>query len=126
MYSRKALVNYIVENLDSPSIGKQVGAYLMESGKVSDLESVLRDAQEQRAQQKGYVEVTVRSAHALDATQSESIKAIAATQYKNVKTVTTHEIIDPSVIGGANLSFPQTNLDVTIQDKLNQLRKAVK
>lgn len=128
-YSRSKLVNYIVDSLESGKaasiLASEVAAYLIEVGKVSDLDSVMRDAQEARAQQHGVVELTARSAHKLELAHLSEIKALAGKQYSGTKRVITHQVQDESVIGGANLSFPHANLDVTIRAKLNQLKEAI-
>lgn len=128
-YSRAKLVDYIVAELESgkttSKLSSKVGAYLIETGKVSELDSVMRDAQELRAQKHGVVELTARSAHKLDAAQVSHIKAVAKHQYGTAKTVTLHQVKDQSVIGGANLTFPHSSLDLTIRAKLNQLRSSI-
>jgi F0F1-type ATP synthase delta subunit len=128
-YSRNSLVHYIVDSLESgiseAKLSRAVAAYLVEIGKVSDLDSLMRDVQEQRALKNGIVEVTVRSAHKLDPAQKKEIEDTAARRYKNTQRVTVHEVHDESVVGGANLSFANANLDVTIRGKLNQLREAI-
>ena len=128
-YSRKVLVSYIVEALDAgrdvADISRHVAAYLIESGKSSDLDSVMRDAQEQRAQISGVVELTARSAHQLDSEQRQRIESIAKQQYPSAKQIRAHEVIDESVVGGINLAFPHASLDLTVRAKLNQLREAI-
>lgn len=128
-YSRTKLVTYIVNALedgaDTNALAQEVAAYLMDAGKVSDLGSVLRDAQEKRAQQYGTVEFTAASAHELDQAQKDQIERVALKQYVGAKKVTMHYVRDESVVGGTNLTFPQTSLDVTIRNKLNGLRKGL-
>jgi F0F1-type ATP synthase delta subunit len=128
-YSRSKLVEYIVGALesgrDSADIAKHVAAYLIESGKTSELDSVMRDAQELRAQEYGIIELTARSAHALDSDQLANVEGIAKRQYKTAKKVTVHQVQDETAIGGINLAFPHASLDLTVRAKLNQLREAI-
>ncbi len=128
-YARTKLVDYIVTELNAGTatgkLSAQVAAYLVESGKVSELGSIMRDAQELRAQKYGLVELTARSAHQLDAAQIAQIETVAAKQYAGTKQVTIHQVHDQSVVGGANLIFPPASLDITIRNKLNQLRAAI-
>lgn len=128
-YSRFKLVGYIVDSLESGKsaerLASEVAAYLIENGKISELDSVMRDAQELRAQKYGVVELEARSAHRLESGHLSEIKTLAGKQYANTKSVIAHQIHDESVIGGTNLSFPHTNLDVTIRAKLNQLKEAI-
>ena len=128
-YSRTKLVNYIVDELESgknvADLSKKIAAYLIESGKASELDSVMRDAQELRAQKYGVVELTARSAHALDSGQVTQIEKVASSQYAGAKKVKMHKLHDDSVIGGANLTLPHASLDVTIRAKLNQLKESI-
>lgn len=128
-YSRSRLVSYIVDCLESGEsiarLAARTAAYLIEAGKVSDLDSIMRDAQEIRAQKYGVVELSARSAHKLDSSHLSEIKSMARKQYGNTKQVITHQVHDESVIGGANLSFPHNNLDITIRAKLNQLKESI-
>jgi len=128
-YSRTKLVDYIVDRLQAgvkPSeLSLQAAAYLIEAGKTSELDSVMRDAQELRAQKYGAVEFTVRSAHELDNSQVEQVEKLAADQYPGTKNVTMHKVKDETVLGGANLTFPHSRLDITVRAKLNQLKEAI-
>ncbi len=128
-YSRSKLVEYIVAAMqagkNADKLAGEVAAYLIEIGKTSDLGSVLRDARELRAQKHGIVELTAASAHTIDKSQLAHIEAIASRQYPVVSRMTIHREHDDTVVGGANLSFPRANLDITIRSKLNQLREAV-
>ena len=128
-YSRTKLVDYIVDQLqaevDLNKLAQSVAAYLIEVNKVSDLDSVMRDAQELRAQKYGVVELTARSAHPLEASHLNQIEQIAKQQYSKTTRVITHQEHDDKVIGGTNLTFPHANLDVTVRGTLNQLREAI-
>lgn len=128
-YSRPALVAYIVQELadgaDESKLAQRVAAYLINTNKIYELDSVMRDAQELRAQQSGVVELTIRSAHELDAAQRKQIESLAKAQYPATKKVLTHQVHDESVVGGASVQFPHASLDVTVRAKLNQLREAV-
>ena len=128
-YSRQKLVNYIVDQLETGKsvsrLAKRVAAYLIDVGRISELDSVMRDAQEIRAQKYGVVELTVRSANPLNSAQSKQVERVAAKQYGKVKKVTIHKIDDESVVGGANLTLPHTSLDLTVRAKLNQLREGI-
>jgi F0F1-type ATP synthase delta subunit len=128
-YSRNALVAYIASQLDkgmpSTKLAKLVAAYLIETGKTADLNSVMRDAQEYRAEKGGVVELTVRSAHDLDAAQVAEVERVAKRQYPGAKKIDMHQVKDESVVGGANLQFANSNLDISIRAKLNKLRRSI-
>jgi F0F1-type ATP synthase delta subunit len=85
----------------------------------------MRDAQELRAKEHGIIELTARSAHALDSDQLANVQRIARQQYDTAKEIKVHEVQDESAIGGINLAFPHASLDLTVRAKLNQLREAI-
>lgn len=128
-YNRTRLVQYIVDSLeskmDSKILARSVAAYLIEAGKASELNSVMRDAQELRATQSGIVELDVRTAYPLDAEHVSQIETMARKQYRGAKSVTLNQIHDDSVVAGAKLSFPQADFDMTVRAKLNQLREGI-
>lgn len=128
-YSRTKLVSYIVEQLQSNAktdeLVKSVAAYLLDNNKANDLQSVMRDAQELRAQKYGAVEVTAASAHELGSAQLAEIESVVRGQYAAAKDVTIHTVQDESVVGGTIVTLPQATLDVSVRSKLNQLREAI-
>lgn len=128
-YNRAKLVQYIVDSLESGTnadvLSRQIAAFLIESGKTSDLNSIMRDTQELRAAQSGVVELDVFSAHPLDPEHIAQVEAVARKQYAGSKSVTLNQIHDESVIAGAILSFPHATFDMTVRAKLNQLREGI-
>lgn len=124
-FSRVSLTDYIVDNLGSADISDKVAAFLIDNGKTSDLDSILRDVTEAQAVKKGVVELTARSAFPLDTESKKSIHEVVKGKYPSVKEIIIHEVIDKSAIGGVNLEFANANLDLTIRTKLNKLREAI-
>jgi len=124
--ARARLAEEMVRRLDGGTsmddVARQVAALLIDSGKTSELNSLLRDVQELRAQNSGVVEVTADSAYPLTSEQRTEIEQAARAQYPNTKQVIIHHRRNPDVIGGITLSFANARLDLTIRDKLNQLR----
>jgi F0F1-type ATP synthase delta subunit len=128
-YSRSKLVEYIVNSMQSGAnadkLGRQVAAYLMTINKGSELNSIMRDAQERRAEKYGIVELTATSTHPLEASHLKQIENVAGRQYASPKQVITHQVHDESALGGTSLLFPHSNLDITVRSKLNQLREGI-
>lgn len=128
-YSRAKLVQYIVDALESgkktDTLSRDIAAYLIDSGKTADLESVIRDAQDMRARKYGTVEVDVVSAHELTKSIVGDVEAIASRQYPNAKQVTVNQIHDSNVVGGAKVSFAHASVDLTVRAKLNRLREGI-
>ena len=106
----------------SKQFAKEIAAYLLAEGRVSDLESILRDVQADWAA-AGQVEVITTSAHPLTpqikATITQQIKEL----YPNAKKITITETHDPAVIGGVRVSLANQQLDLSIQAKLNKFKQ---
>ncbi len=124
--ARGKLAQEIARRIDKgeslEQVARQVAALLIDSGKTSELNSLLRDVQELRARQHGIVEVTAASAFALTAQQRTEIEQATRGHYPFAKKVIIHHQQDTEVVGGVSLSFANASLDLTIRAKLNQLR----
>jgi F0F1-type ATP synthase delta subunit len=64
-----------------------------------------------------------RSARPLSAIAKAGIKQRVKQVYPNAKRITISEQIDPGVLGGARLSLPGQQLDLSVEAKMNQLRQ---
>lgn len=127
-FSRTKLANYIADaaggKQSSEEIAESVAAYLIDTGKTAELNSLLRDVAEERAISQGYLEVTAVGAFALSAEEKKEIERVARKQYPKVKKVVIREEKDQSAVGGVRLLFPHHQLDLSIRTKLNRLASA--
>ncbi len=106
----------------SKDLSKQVAAYLLEERRVSDLDSILRDVQQDWAD-AGYVEVLASSAHTLSVSTKADIEAEIKRHYPAAKKVVVTEVHDPSIIGGVQLSLANQQLDMSVEAKLNKFKQ---
>ena len=123
--TRMELAEVILASLskgEEKKVAKQVAEYLLKAGKTADLSSLMRDVAALRAEKEDIVEVTALSAHPLDTTDKTEVNKVAKSVYPNAKQVILNEQLDPGVVGGIRLSFPNQQLDVTIKSKLTRLR----
>ena len=109
----------------SEQFAKEIAAYLLSEGRVSELESVLRDVQADWAE-SGYVEVLAHSAHSLEAQTKTSITAQVKQLYPTAKQIVVTEVFDPQVIGGVRLAMANSQLDLSIEAKLNKFKQLTK
>lgn len=127
-FSRTKLASYIADAADSKktsaSLAKDVAAYLIDAGKITELNSLLRDVAEERAVTNGFLEVTAVSSFKLDDLEKQEIENIARKQYPDVKEIVIRSEIDESVVGGVRLLLPHHQLDLSIRTKLNRLANA--
>lgn len=107
---------------NTQQLATEIAAYLMSEGRVSELDSILRDVQVDWAQ-AGYVEVVARSSHPLAAAVKADITKRVAKLYPEAKKIIVTEVLDPSVIGGVRLSLANQQLDLSIEAKLNKFKQ---
>lgn len=128
-FDRTKLAEEIIARLEkgqSPeSVSKTVAAYLIDSNKTSEVNSLIRDCIDMRARHKGIVELNATTAFPITPQQEAQIQSLAKSIFDDVNKVIIHKSIDEDVIGGINLSFANSNLDLTVRGKLNKLRALV-
>lgn len=101
---------------------REVAAYLLAEGRVSELDSLLRDVQADWAEQ-GYVEVLARSAHPLSEATKQEIADQVKQLYPNAKKLVVTPIEDASVVGGVQISLSDKQLDLSVEAKLNKFKQ---
>jgi F0F1-type ATP synthase delta subunit len=105
----------------SKSLNKQVAAYLLESVKVGDLSSIIRDVQARWADM-GRVEVIASSAYELDEAAKREIKQAVKAVYPKAKEIIINEERDDQVLSGVKLELANAQLDLTAEAKLKRFR----
>jgi F0F1-type ATP synthase delta subunit len=111
-----------LEQASSKKLSHQMAAYLLEEGRVNELDSILRDVQADWAE-AGVVEVIASSARPLMAEVKNDIKARVRQVYPKAKQVIISNIIDSDVVGGGRLSLPGQQLDMSVEAKLNKFKQ---
>lgn len=106
----------------SKNYSRQIAAYLLSEGRVSELESIMRDVQASWAE-SGFVEVIARSAHDIPAATQAKIAKQAKALYPNAKKVVVTPVLDPSVLGGVQITVASQQLDLSAKAKLNRFKK---
>lgn len=106
----------------SKEYAKQVAAYLLDEGRVNELDSVLRDVQADWAE-AGHVEVLAASAHELTGAVRANIESQVKRLYPAAKQIIVTEVHDPEVIGGVRLSLANRQLDLSVEAKLNKFKQ---
>jgi F-type H+-transporting ATPase subunit delta len=106
----------------SKSYSKEVAAYLLTERRTSELNSVLRDVQQDWASD-GYVEVLASSAHELTAAVKSDISKQIKQLYPQADKIVVTEVHDPEVIGGVRLRLANQQLDLSVEAKLNKFKQ---
>lgn len=109
-------------SVSSKQLSQEIAAYLLTEGCIGELDSLMRDVMDQRAQ-AGIVEVEARSSHELSPAERKSIEDIVHTQYPEAKTIQVVQTLDPHVLGGLTLSFAHEQLDMSVRAKINRFKQ---
>lgn len=120
--SQRRLAAYVAGQLlasgDKKRLIKELAAYLIETGRVRDLNQVVAAIEEALAS-RGAVVATVTTARPLSPENKQAIvKQFTPTGTK----LYIREQIDPSVIGGFKIELPGSQFDGTVIHKLTTLK----
>ena len=103
-------------------LAEEIAAYLLAEGRTDELDSILRDVMQYRADH-GVVEVTAISAHELDAKVRSEIKSVARELYPDAQQVIISEEHDSSVVGGVKIELANQQLDLSVRAILNRFNQ---
>jgi F0F1-type ATP synthase delta subunit len=103
-------------------LAREAAAYLLSEKRSGELDSLLRDVEQYRAD-NGVVEVVAVSAFPLDAKARKEIEAKIREVYPQAKQVMITERIDADQLAGVRLELANQQLDLTIRTKLNQFKQ---
>jgi len=117
-----AIADRTLRQGSSKKLAQEVAAYLLDEQRVSDLDSILRDIQEDWAN-AGHVEVIARSAHPLSANVRKDIEKQVKALNPNAKKIIVTEVADPEVKGGVRLELANQQLDLSVEAKLNKFKQ---
>lgn len=101
---------------------REVAAYILAERRVGELNSLMRDVQEDWAQ-AGQVEVIASSAYPLSPEVRRDIEAQVTSLYPNARRIIVTEVLDPDVIGGVRLRLANQQLDLSVEAKLNKFKQ---
>jgi F-type H+-transporting ATPase subunit delta len=104
------------------SFSDEIAAYLLVEGRTNELDSLLRDIMQYRAD-KGIVEVIAVSAHKLTDKVTRDIEAQIRELFPHAKQIIITEEIDETVIGGVRLELANQQLDLSVRAKLNNFKQ---
>lgn len=117
-----AIADRSLKGTNTKRLGREVAAYLISERRVSELDSVLRDVQADWAV-AGYLEVIASSARPLSADAVADIKQRLKKLYPSAKRIIVTENHDPAILGGVRLNLPNSQLDLSIEAKLNKFKQ---
>lgn len=115
-----SVVAAMCDQSNSDGVARAVASYLIAERRSSELDAIMRLVRTIR-EQNGVHEVTATSAFALSTHAKREI--ISQSGGKNV---ILNEVIDPDVIGGVRVETSDTQLDLTVRNRLQHLMNAAK
>ena len=124
--SRHKIAAAIAERIDlgrdEQVLSREIAGYLLSVRRTSELNSVLRDVMEIRAE-RGIVEVTAVTAFPLTGSVRADIEANVRTHFPTAGTIIVSEAHDDDVVGGVRLELANQQLDLSVRAKLNRFKQ---
>lgn len=108
--------------LPEKRLAQEVAAYLLAEHRTGELDSLLRDIIQYRADH-GVVEVIAVSAHELSGVVRRDIESRVRELYPSAKHIIISEERDPALIGGVRIELANEQLDLSIRNKLNKFKQ---
>jgi F-type H+-transporting ATPase subunit delta len=119
----RALQPMLSSSKDQAKLAQAIAQYLTQNRRTKELDGIMRSLTSLR-EQEGVVETTVTSAFPLSSDLKRNIRTLI-TKERQAKDVIINEVVDTSVIGGLKIETGEHQLDVTIQTKLESLKRAI-
>lgn len=120
--SRRKLATYVANQAKDyivpAALLKELAGYLVASRRVREADLVVRAIEDELAT-RGLVVADVASAHALSADEKAQIAQRIGAEH-----VVLRETVDPTLIGGVRIKTPGHEMDATIANKLQALKRA--
>lgn len=118
----EAIAKRTIEVRDPKLLAREVAAYLLHEGRVAELESILRDIMQYRADQ-GVIEAEMVTAYQTKSEVQTAVKQLLKHAYPKAKSVHVGARLDENVIGGLRIDMANEQLDMTVQSKLATFKR---
>jgi F0F1-type ATP synthase delta subunit len=109
-------------SIDGPRFAEEIAAYLLSQHRTAELESLLRDIMQYRADH-GIVEVIAVSAYPLTAESRNDIEQRIQALYPEAKRIIITAEHNADVVGGVQLQLANQQLDLSVRAKLNRFKQ---
>ena len=124
--SRRQLAAAVAGQLEkgrSPdAVVRSLAAYLIAERRVQELDSLLRDVEQLRAE-SGQLEITAVSGQPLAAGVRAAIERFMRRDSKQPTQVLINEIVDRELIGGVRIETVDRQLDLSIRGRLDRFKQ---
>ena len=117
-----AVADRVDANVSAKDLSREIAAYLLSVRRTGELDSLLRDVMEVRAE-RGVVEVTAVTAFPITDEVRKDIEKNIRTHFPTAKSVIVSETHDDQVVGGVRLELANQQLDLSVRAKLNRFKQ---
>jgi F0F1-type ATP synthase delta subunit len=118
----KLIAERSMKPISANNLAQEIAAYLVFEGRTNELDSLLRDIQQYRAD-NGILEVNAITANKLDASTLNDLKARLSGLYNNPNQIIVNQIISPSAVAGIRVEMANQLYDASVRTKLNQFKQ---
>jgi F0F1-type ATP synthase delta subunit len=118
----KVLAERSLGRIDGKSLSKQIASYLLSEGRTADVEPLLRDIMQYRAE-AGIVEAVAVTAHPLTSELRTQVRAQVMAAIPQAKQIIISEEIRPSMLGGVRIELPTQQFDLSVRAKLSRFKQ---
>ena len=118
----KLIAERSMKPIAADKLAQEIAAYLVFERRTNELDSLLRDIQQYRAD-NGILEVNAITATKLDASTLNELKTRLSGLYNNPKQIIVNQIITPSAVAGIRVEMANQLYDASVRTKLNQFKQ---
>jgi F0F1-type ATP synthase delta subunit len=111
-----------LKNVPASKLAKELAAYLIAERRTGELESLMRDIMQYRADH-GIVEVKATIAHPFNDHIRGDIKADIKGLYPAARQIIIDEQLDPAILGSIRLELANQSFDASLRAKLNHFKQ---
>lgn len=123
--SRKQLAEAVIaladKSTDTKQLAQRIAAYLIDEGRLGEIDSLVRELESTVNRQTGQLEVHATTARELTDNVRRAIGGLFTAKH-----ITLHEEIDPEIIGGVRVRAHDQVLDLSVRTRLRQLKGSIK
>lgn len=118
----EVLAKQTLGRIEAGDFSERVAAYLLQEHRTAELEPLLRDIMQYRAD-NGIVEVIAVSVHSLTDDVRRDIERRVRQAFPEATQIIISEELQDDVVGGIRLELPNQQLDVSIRAQLSRFKQ---
>lgn len=107
---------------DDKELAREIAAYLLHEKQTGELESLVRDVIQYRADH-GVIEAIVVSASDMPDNVLADVKELIKREYPDAKQYIVRSKVDTDVIGGIKIDLANEQLDLSVKAQLNKFKR---